>query len=383
MSTVYLHIGMPKTGTTAIQNFLSDNSEALKKHGICFPDFGLRYSRVGLPRNGHFLVKVKMSDSGNLCEDAAYADYQSVLNRLEDLSHHYDQIILSDEDLWRSKRELPEFWCRLKKDLKNQGLDLCILVYLRRQDNFVQSIYRQKVKRFKTTLSFHDFLEDFDRVYPLDYYSYMAMLSNCVGKENLMIRIYEREQYLGKEHNLFSDFLNIFSLSLEDGFEIKNQLYNLSQSDTRLELQRALSPLPKPYKNKILMEALYSFPEDGTELEKTSFFKPGEQSAYLAGFSESNARLARDYLGRENSVLFYNETDMDLPEYSLNTEELIRETIFLYGRSVQLLEEELQSAHEEIKELRKELRKEIRDVREDVLFYRLKRKLRHIFGKEN
>ncbi len=378
MTTIYLHIGMPKTGTTSIQRFLLDNVGTLERHGIGFPDFGFRYSRVGQPRNGHFLARVRMSDSGALAEDAEYANYQSALEQLTEQSRRFDRIILSDEDLWVIINEQPSLLKKLRQDLEERGMALRVLVYLRRQDNFVQSIYRQKVKRFKTDLPFDRFLDEFDPAYPLDYYACMTMLSDCVGKENLLIRVYEKNQYRGKEHDLFSDFLDVFGLAMEDGFEIKNPAWNPSLPDTRLELRRALSPLSKPYKDKVLMDALLSFPEDGSEPAssgRSSFFGPGEQSAYLETFSESNARLAREYLGREDGALFYDESDLDLPEYAVDTEALLRETIFLYGRSVQLLEDE-------IKDLRRELRKEIRDVREDVLFYRLKRKLRHIFRKE-
>ena len=44
MPTLYLHIGTPKTGTTALQNFLPANEEVLEQHGICYPDFGFRYT---------------------------------------------------------------------------------------------------------------------------------------------------------------------------------------------------------------------------------------------------------------------------------------------------------------------------------------------------
>ena len=56
MPTLYLHIGTPKTGTTALQNFLPANEEVLEQHGICYPDFGFRYTGLGVHRNGHFLV---------------------------------------------------------------------------------------------------------------------------------------------------------------------------------------------------------------------------------------------------------------------------------------------------------------------------------------
>ena len=47
MPTLYLHIGTPKTGTTALQNFLPANEEVLEQHGICYPDFGFRYTGLG------------------------------------------------------------------------------------------------------------------------------------------------------------------------------------------------------------------------------------------------------------------------------------------------------------------------------------------------
>lgn len=38
MSNILLiHIGMPKTGTTALQNFLLVNNDKLEKYGWCYP----------------------------------------------------------------------------------------------------------------------------------------------------------------------------------------------------------------------------------------------------------------------------------------------------------------------------------------------------------
>ncbi|MBR1598061.1 MAG: hypothetical protein IJ661_04000 [Lachnospiraceae bacterium] len=37
-NTLYLHIGMPKSGTSAIQTFLYKNNEKLKSYGYEYPD---------------------------------------------------------------------------------------------------------------------------------------------------------------------------------------------------------------------------------------------------------------------------------------------------------------------------------------------------------
>lgn len=375
MATVYLHIGLPKTGTTAIQFFLDNNREILQKHNVCFPDFGLRYPRVNPFRNAHFMIDAFEKHVGS--RDLTQPDdgYQSILDRIGELAKQYDKIILSDESLWRFGDSFPDFWRKLRNDLQKRNLGLRVVVYLRRQDNFVLSFYRQRVKKFRTGLSFYDYLEEIKKNYRMDYLSYMDMLSDCIGKENLIIRVYEKEQFQGEEHSLLSDFLSIFDLSLKDGFEAEHQEYNLSLYGPRFELQRILNTLPvSPYRSKVLQSSFRSMQNNNPYAEqpkKDTFFRSGEQSAYLESFAESNSRLAKDYLNREDGCLFYNQEDLELPEYKADTDSLLHDTILFYGRAIELLEEEI-----------RELRKELQDVSENVFLYRLKRKLRQIFKKE-
>lgn len=376
MATVYLHIGLPKTGTTAIQYFLAHNREVLQKHNACFPDFGLRRTRVNPFRNAYFIINTFEKSIGDRDLSRPEEQYQAILDQIGELGKQYGRVILSDESLWRFGDGFPDFWRKLRDDLKKRALDLRVIVYLRRQDNFVLSFYRQKVKGIRTGLSFYDYLEEIKKNYRMDYLSYMDMLSDCIGKENLIIRVYEKEQFQGEEHSLLSDFLSIFDLSLKDGFEAEHQEYNLTLYGPRFELQRILNTLPvSPFKSKALKRSFHSMQSNNPYTEppeKDTFFRPGEQSAYLDSFSESNSRLAKEYLNREDGCLFYNNEDLELPEYKADTDSLLRDTILFYGGAIEVLEEEI-----------KELRKELQDVRENVLLYRLKRKFRQIFRKEH
>lgn len=378
MASLYLHIGMPKTGTTAIQTFLNDNAEVLERNKICFPDFGFRYPRVGVLRNAHFLFYVETDESGEFITTPAYpkayAKYRSALDQIGELGKHYDKIILSDEALWRRKSSRPAFWKGLKKDLESKGLTLHLIVYLRRQDDFAQSMYRQKVRSFHTCLTFSDFLKNFTESYPLDYPAYLNMLSECVGRENISLRVYESRQYRGEEKNLFSDFLDVLGLSFSDGFEVKQPLCNIALDDSQLELRRILNTLPEPpYKTNALLNGMEYVPLQNPNPKgtgKTGFFKPGEQSAYLERFAESNAKLAREYLGREDGVLFYNRPETDLPESEANTRSLLYDTILLYGRSTQLLEQEI-----------KEIRAEVEDIKRSSILLRLRARLSRLLGR--
>lgn len=46
MATLYIHIGTPKTATTAIQTFCENNREALKLDGFYFPEFEYKYPDI-------------------------------------------------------------------------------------------------------------------------------------------------------------------------------------------------------------------------------------------------------------------------------------------------------------------------------------------------
>lgn len=402
MSTVYLHIGMPKTGTTAIQYFLTDNPAALKKHGICFPDFNFRFPGVGLRRNGHFLACSQVDENGKKIVTLPIEEYTPIMDQIGKLGKEYERIILSDEALWRARSRQPEFWKRLKRDLADRGLDLRVIVYLRRQDTFMESLYRQKIKEATTQRDFHDYLRYIVDVYPLDYPAYMDMLSEILGRENLFIRIYEKSQYKGAEHNIFSDFLDIFGLTLQDGFEIRQREQNISLDGIRLDIQRILNQLSKvpfqdpyippyetvyestcetPYETQALMKGLRELQGyAGTQADytQTTLFDPKEQEAFLGRFAASNERLAREYLGREDGVLFYDAAIKKLPQYQQGQDDLLLNTILFYGRAVQLLEQRNRQLKKELEKVRQDMR----DVRESVLLYRLKRKIRHLSGKD-
>ena len=385
MATVYLHIGLPKTGTTALQHFLYNNDKALKEHDICFPDFGLRYPGVGTRKNGRFLIVPGKDANGNPDYSVPAAEYGPTLDKIADLSKTYGRIFLTDEGIWNISRKRSDFWPKLKADLADRGLDLKIIIYLRRQDSFIESLYAQKIKETKNSYTFFEFLES-EHVsnWPLDYASGLDVLSAVVGKENLIIRLYEKTQYQGAEHTLFSDFLDIFGLSLSDGFTVKKELYHPSLSGTYLELKRLLNVLPKNVKNCPAIQGSISSIQKASpftnEREKHSFFPPGGARAFLGKFKESNERVAREYLGREDGVLFC-EPVAELPEEHISTEEMLRDMIIVSGRSIQILETENSELQKRLDKLEDELEK-ARMSHSASLENRAKKVIKRMIGKK-
>ena len=401
MPTLYLHIGTPKTGTTALQNFLPANEEVLEQHGICYPDFGFRYAGLGVHRNGHFLVTCNYKDEfGNRVPEKEEADYQEGLRKLEETGKKFSKIILSDEGIWKqSITDRENFWERLNKDLKRIGFDIKIVVYFRCQNLFVQSHWAQKIKE-GGKYDFHEYLESpVFTEYPLDYYEYMHMLASIFGKEALIIRVFEKKQFTGENHTIQEDFLNIFNLKMSDGFVVEQAVYNTSFEGDYLKIKEILNNLPEFKSNKNLLISNMKNIQDEKIFEhnykKYTFFKPGEEEEFMERFNSSNSMVAKEFLGREDGRLFYDDIK-DYPEYQVDTYQLLCDVMLVYGRMVNLLNEKCEAQLAELNALKpkvkeekaqriekdKELKAMIRELEQTSLLFRLRRKWRHITGKD-
>lgn len=401
MPTLYLHIGTPKTGTTTLQNFLPANEEVLEQHGICYPDFGFRYAGLGVHRNGHFLVTCNYKDEfGNRVLEKEEADYQEGLRKLEEVGKRFPKIILSDEGIWKqSITDRENFWERLNKDLKRIGFDIKIVVYFRCQNLFVQSHWAQKIKE-GGKYDFHEYLESpVFTEYPLDYYEYMHMLASIFGKEALIIRVFEKKQFTGENHTIQEDFLNIFNLKMSDGFVVEQAVYNTSFEGDYLKIKEILNNLPEFKSNKNLLISNMKNIQDEKIFEhnykKYTFFKPGEEEEFMERFNSSNSMVAKEFLGREDGRLFYDDIK-DYPEYQVDTYQLLCDVMLVYGRMVNLLNEKCEAQLAELNALKpkvkeekaqriekdKELKAMIRELEQTSLLFRLRRKWRHITGKD-
>ncbi len=352
MATVYLHIGLPKTGSTTIQVFTCDNREVFEKFGICYPLFDYSYEMVSFRRNGHFLFAPYVNEDGKLDRTRPAAEYEEGLNKLEEISKQYDKILLTDEGLWWGSHTRENFWEQLKEDMNKRGLDVRIIVYLRRQDSWIESHWAQNIRDGRTCLTMHDYLDYMkDRGYPLDYYAYISKFAEIFGKDHLHIKILERGQFKGAEHTLQSDFLDIFGLSLSDGFRVKQDVYNAKFEGNYLEIKRLMNLLPELRTRKhIVFDGITKLDLKNPakrDYSMYSFFAPEDRKVFREQFEESNRRLAVEFLGREDGILFY-DPPKDLPELTINEGDLLRDSILLYGKIFDIIQKQNEAAKEQL-----------------------------------
>ena len=329
MSNILLiHIGMPKTGTTALQNFLLVNNDKLEKYGWCYPI--LNDGQAGE------LERLELSDikkSGNGCW--LYRDW--ILNNLKSewdkgmeivLRHlNNKNVIISAEDIYDYGME------KFITDAKEKYKNIKVMVYLRRQDRAIESRYSQWIKSQNECSTFEEFI-DSDTV-PKDWLRYVLrldLISRIIGKENLIVRIYEKQQLAGND--IITDFLAAFGIPLDQDEWKKGERGNFSLRGNYLEISRLINSAQKVDNILESRDGIWSWSDwevrnafqdvceklscsFGGDRGESAFFTSDGRKEFLEKFASDNERIAREYLHREDGILFYDER-MDYPILEIN-----------------------------------------------------------------
>jgi len=214
---VFLHIGMPKAGSSAIQGFLFDNNEVLKQNGFIFP---LEYRWTQHSQNQNLL------QTGNISIvmiDTSISDDEKVgiiMNVVEHYINEYN-VILSWENFWRYSNRF-EAIRLFKERVEASGNELFIIAYIRNQYDYIVSDYLEVCKRHKNTRTMSRFVRE---NYPdgiLNSYGSLRAIETLVGYDKLIVRNFDE-----CKTNLIPDFLNILGLQKIE-FETETGIRNPS-----------------------------------------------------------------------------------------------------------------------------------------------------------
>lgn len=357
MPTLYLHIGMPKTGTSYIQKFLKENRNVLKEKGYVFPIFP-EVPNVLPQRNARFLLHTYRDEKGKADKAKTLEIWNSNFDYISELFTKYDNMIMSEESIWGLNKKNNRFWKKLKKEVDNRGIDCKVIAYLRRQDLFEQSHWAQKVQEYETC-TFNEYINGVsrDRLY---YYTRLNDIAKFMGKENIIVRVYEKQQWGGTQKNLISDFFETVGLELTEEFlPPEKSVVNISLSGKYLAFKHYMNRYPErqaiQHKKDCLYKALGELAyrnASNTNYSKNVFLSQEETVAYLDKFKEENELVAREYLGREDGILFRDEVVVDEQkvEYTLEDFLDVANEVFTYQ------DEELENEKAVTRELRQQIK---------------------------
>jgi hypothetical protein len=229
-----LHIGTHKTGTSALQSCLRRNEQVLAGKGV-------RYARLAPYKHSNVLAKFLAKK--RIAEAKAFVDRQIDQARMLGAQ----TLIISAEsfyamtiffhkldgaqydDYWKLESETIESL----RDLLPRDVTTRLIVFFRRQDHFLESIYREVVKAQEVTMPIDEFKVFIGEA--LNYWRHMeiwrAIFPHCT--------VYSYEQASNSVSAFFLQ--NVLHMTNIDEFEAVNLRANVRLSRDVIEYKRMLN----------------------------------------------------------------------------------------------------------------------------------------------
>ncbi|SHM63592.1 hypothetical protein SAMN05443432_11098 [Roseovarius litoreus] len=203
---LWIHIGMPKTGTTALQGFLHSNPDFLASHGI-------RYLASGRDRGTgvgqlicHNAMAVDMSRNWSHTPDSQPQAFRAEYDR-----HRDEHCIISSEMFFG--RDLSSLYERVIAPMQTE---VTILVYLRRFDDFIEADYKQRAKNGRLIGGQVDAFvrERIERIETdpeyLNFGTLFDRIRDTIPDVRILPRLYLREEMTGG--NVITDVMSVLGV---------------------------------------------------------------------------------------------------------------------------------------------------------------------------
>ena len=290
--TLYIHIGRPKTGSSALQTFLYQNRTTLADRGICYPEVG-RYQRASHKLS--LLYLPRLPDSTVVKGITAESMYAELAREI--LDSGAASAVISSEHFWLiNPKQLPA--------LLQEQFDVRIVAYLRRQDDVLISSFIQEVKSGSLSIDvdLDAYTQDSRRLNLLDYEQVLQRWAAAFSQDNIIVRLYED---LAEEHGIECDFLSIIGQAEETGFKFSDVRRNVSPPLEVLRLVDELEGLDLDKISKRRLIALFSKAShvldsrEGTSA--SALLSTAQRRQILLKFEPSNVQLGQAFLSQPGS----------------------------------------------------------------------------------
>ena len=353
MNKLFLHLGTPKTGTTAIQFFLHNNREGLGALGYEYPDPGADFP------NDRGFTTVNNDESayanGNFIMDAqiltAYRQgtepFEAILRYVfPDMAEYYREVIvnnetdfdaliayirdklgrshviLSSENLWTFKYDF------LRRFAREFGDRMQVIVYLRRQDRYVESMWNEVIKLGVVTDTLEEYLsfmlfEENDN-HGLRYQTRLREIASVVGKERVDVRLYE-DGALQRSGGVQKDFLRAVGIdpAQREWVTLKRDV-NERLNGPAVNVKRVFNEYlqRKVGGKEEILDRVHSHINEYNEIfcrlgsaysrnrsGKDTYFSSSERMRLKKLFAKDNAYIAETFLGRQPGEPLFEDDD--------------------------------------------------------------------------
>ncbi|MFD2632092.1 hypothetical protein [Idiomarina piscisalsi] len=265
---VVLHIGAPKTGTSAIQFFLNENRKRLQKHGFYYPEHNFDSNNVS---GGH-------AEFGSMLQEGQLEEAAQKLEQwLQEAQARGCQLLLSSEAMYRYFDSVTSLF---------EGHELQVLAYYRHPLESLVSNHNQSIKRHYSTMTLSEFLTKQGIVNnPGINGQRFFDWKRALGDNSISIRPYFQSAfYQGRIEYDFLQRLGISGWSLRR-FKLHKKKINTSYTAGALELKRLLNGLldkDRSYENVTIDRALQKYSDAENNRSSNSSVQVVGSSVYDA-----------------------------------------------------------------------------------------------------
>jgi hypothetical protein len=321
MKEIILHLGIPKTGSTALQAFLARNYGALLTRSVDYFrmgefELGLK-GRIAAGNGVH--VACSLLPESHARRIANGERYLAELDRLIDVSPAERGVLSSEMFANAERRQLRAFLERL------HGRDIAVrgIYYIRRQDQLLSSSYVQQVRLHGYTEPPEDYVRTLAANNGfLRYHSLYRSMVDLFGAANLVCRSYD--DAVRQKNGVFADFLAAAAID-DAGLSFDIPKVNTSVSAREVAMLLLLNRF-RPRKQFIDM-VVENADKNAKGSSRHNLLSRPLIAEIEALFREENTKLAEEYFKRP--VLF-DPAPIEGPEDPLASTTLTIEDLVIF-----------------------------------------------------
>jgi hypothetical protein len=207
MTLCILHLGSEKTGTSSIQKYFGQHRPALLREGFWYP-------RAFTNPAGHVHIRLSTAAAdGTLAKNAPMAgEFREEWEQVR--AKPLKAAVFSSEFFHSELRDAASI-ARLRDFLSSTFDRFRLVYYARRQDQMLASMHSTAVQGGWTTNPDARSVYETKGHYYFDHHAVCTLWASAFGRENLAVRVYERDKLLNGD--IIDDFCRLIDLPLDAG----------------------------------------------------------------------------------------------------------------------------------------------------------------------
>ena len=289
MRTIYIHIGIGKTGTTLVQNYLSQKRSKLMDQGVHY----LLADDLGRGGGHQQFAKSFINNPPEYMIPASHPEQIRLQVFVEICASQSDVILLSSENFpLATVADVHSYFTDLPTPF-----NIKIILFVRSQEELAESEYNQLVKLKRETCTFATYAHE--KLEGCDYFELASKWERHFGEGNMLCKIYN-----GARTDVFEQFLSLIPEvqgELISAYQKPdNAVKNVSLGMQALTAIRILNSVKIEDRKALYGQIVSNY--SGKDLPAL-FFDSSSAQAFRTKFSDSNRAFTKRFLGSESDDL--------------------------------------------------------------------------------